>query len=74
MNKFLTKQIQEYNQNNQKGPNEFKKYLVMFGVVFVNAMFIYPLMKKYYQSYFTNKDAEVTHIVISKYLCLVVLF
>ena len=38
------------------------KYIGLAGIVVINGVFLFPIMRNLYNSYFTN-NAEVTHIV-----------
>jgi hypothetical protein len=64
MNKKISKIVTDFlNKGAEKPVNyDYQKYLLMFGLVFINGLFIYPQMKKFYTNIFTN-SADITHIV-----------
>lgn len=64
MNKKISKVVSEFiNKGTEKPINQdYQKYLLMFGLIFLNGLYIYPQMKKFYSRIFSN-SAEITHIV-----------
>ena len=64
MNRKISKVVEKFlNKGVDKPINQdYQKYLLMFGLIVVNGIFIYPQMKKYYIKIFSN-SADITHVV-----------
>ncbi len=64
MNKKINKLVESFiNRGTNKPINQdYQKYLLMFGLVVINGLFVFPQMKKIYSKIFSN-SAEITHIV-----------
>jgi hypothetical protein len=64
MNRKISKVVEKFlNKGVDKPINQdYQKYLLMFGLIVVNGIFIYPQMKKYYIKIFSN-SSDITHVV-----------
>jgi hypothetical protein len=67
MNKKISKVVENFLNKGAEKPfnQDYQKYLLMFGLIMVNGVFVYPQMKKYYAKIFSN-SAEITHVVNKK--------
>lgn len=60
INKFLQK-LGKINENTTAGTS-YQKYFAGIGLIVINVVLIFPTMKKYYTSLFSNQS-EMTHMV-----------
>jgi len=62
----MDKLLKQFNKlsNDSKNKVDYQKYLIFGGIILFNGLFVLPNMKKLYSYMFTNKNAEISHIVI----------